>query len=357
MSWNQWHSDQSSWPSWGQNWSSQSGWQAPSTPPKKPSKEHVEDGPEGSAKSNLRLPASFNPAKEFDETQEVFGLTIPRKIQASAWATKHGLAGRNLEEIRLHELTWQGWSNHNLRALTQGRYVSINFARSINEATFISYLLQHVREHKLDLDQVAECFCVDSGIQVSSSTPASSKKTFRMKELAQWVVKQLQPYQTAEPADAQDRIKELKRRLAQQRKRTHDEAEIGAEPIEGSQPSESSQPDGTPSSQRVRLPFKSNPLQAKPSKGKGKQTISSQETTSQEDPRTLTEKAFDPEFVPKVLSSNAPPTASAQDITKWIAKLRLTDELQAQLQQSCKVAAASEVVYRRGNPHFASMCC
>ena len=203
-----------------------------------------------------------------------------------------------------------------MRALTQGRYVSTNFARSIKEATFKSYLLQHVREHKLDLDQVAECFCADSGIQVSSSTPESSKKALRMKELVQWVVKQLQPYQTADLADAQE---ELERQLAQQRKRTHDEAEIGAEPIGGSQPSESSQPDGTPSSRRVRLPFKSNPLQAKPSKGKGKHKTSSQETTSQEDPRTLTEKAFDPEFTPsKVLSSNAPPTASAQAITKQV---------------------------------------
>ena len=69
----------------------------------------------------------------------------------------------------------------------------MNFARSIKEATFISYLLQHARAHKLDLDQIAECFCADSGIQVSSSTPESSRKTFRMKELAQWVVKQLQP--------------------------------------------------------------------------------------------------------------------------------------------------------------------
>ena len=115
----------------------------------------------------LGLPASFKPTREFYDTQEVFGLTVPRKIQASAWATKRGLAagrtsawatkrglaGRNLEEIRLHELAWQGWSNHNLRALTQGRYVSIHFARSIKKATFISFLLQHVREHRLDLDQ------------------------------------------------------------------------------------------------------------------------------------------------------------------------------------------------------------
>ena len=219
------------------------GWQAPGTPPRKPSKQHVEDSPPGSAESNLGLPANFKPTREFYDTQEVFGLTFPRKIKAIAWANKHGLAGRNLEEIRLHELTWQD----NLRALTQGRYVSINFARSIREATFISYLLQHVREHKLDLNQIAECFCTDSGIQVSSSTPESSKKTFRMKELAQWVVKQPQPYQTAELADAQDRIRELERQLAQQRKRTHVETPIGS-----SQPSEPSQPEGTPSSKRVR---------------------------------------------------------------------------------------------------------
>ena len=253
----------------------------------KPSKQHVEDSPRGSAESNLGLPASFKPTREFYDTQEVFGLTFPPKIQASAWATKHGLAGRNLEDIRLHELTWQMWSNHSLRALTQGRYVSFNFARSIKEAMFISHLLQHVREHKLDLDQIPECFCADSGIQVSPSTPESPKKTFRMKELAQWVVKQLQPYQTAELADAQDRIKELERQLAQQRKWTHVEAEIGAEPIGSSQPSEPSQPEGTPSSKRVRLPFKSNPSQAKPNKGKGKHKPSSQETTSLEDLRTL----------------------------------------------------------------------
>ena len=64
-------------------------------------------------------------------------------------------------------------------------------------------------------DQIAECFCADSGMQGSSSTVENAKKTFKMKELVQWVVKQLQPYQTAELADAQDRIKELERQIAQ----------------------------------------------------------------------------------------------------------------------------------------------
>ena len=73
----------------------------------------------------------------------------------------------------------------------------------------------------------------------------NAKKSFRMKELAQWVTRQLQPYQTAELADAQDRIKELEKQLAQQCKRRPTEAEIGAEPIESSQPSEPSLPGGS----------------------------------------------------------------------------------------------------------------
>ena len=155
---------------------------------------------------------------------------------------------------------------------------------------------------------------------MSSETPEHSKKTSRMKELAQFAVKQQQPYQTAELADAQDRIKKLERQLAQQRKRTHSEAEIGLEPISNSQSSQRSQSDGTASDfERLRLAFKPSPSQTKPGKGKNKSKPSSKRSSPQEDPRTLTEKAFDPAFTPsKVLGSNAPPTASPQAITKWV---------------------------------------
>ena len=65
-------------------------------------------------------------------------MSFPRKVHPSAWATKHGLAGRNIEDIQLHELSWQALL---LRALAQGRYVSINFTRSVKEAIFVSYFL------------------------------------------------------------------------------------------------------------------------------------------------------------------------------------------------------------------------
>ena len=64
---------------------------------------------------------------------------------------KQQLAGREVTSIQLHEICWQGWNNYSLRALAQGRYVSVNFARSIKEATFISFMLQKIRESRGEL--------------------------------------------------------------------------------------------------------------------------------------------------------------------------------------------------------------
>ena len=128
------------------------------------------------------------------------------------------------------------------------------------------------------LDQIAECFCADSGRQVASAMAENAKKSFRIKELAQWVAERLPPcrtapHRTAQPADAQDRIKELEKQLAQQRKRGPAEAEIGAEPIESSQPSEPSQPESQPALSSEASSFLS-PALRRPSKAKGRGSTS-----------------------------------------------------------------------------------
>ena len=146
----------------------------PAPHPGSPASSMLKTVPKGLLKATLdflqvlSLPRSFTTLRRFwlDVSPQDSGQRLGNQARAS---------GRNLEEICLHELTWQGWSNHNLCALTQGRYMSINFARSIKEASFISFLLQHVREHKLDLDQIAECFRADSGIQVASSMAENAK--------------------------------------------------------------------------------------------------------------------------------------------------------------------------------------
>ena len=102
-----------------------------------------------SGKHDTDLPKSFHSDRNFYDTNEVYGLQFPRQVQASSWAQKHQLAGRDITSLKLHELCWQGWNNFALRSLAQGRYASILFARSIKEATFMSFLCRSSGKAKL----------------------------------------------------------------------------------------------------------------------------------------------------------------------------------------------------------------
>ena len=148
MSWQSW--DKSDWSHYGrqsswESWEDSQGWsqsQSPRTPPRKTRAEDY-GSPQGSAsRFSVDVPDDFCQTRDYLDTREVYGLKFPKKIQPSAWAIKHQLAGREVTSIQLHEICWQGWNNYSLRALAQGRYVSVNFARSIKEATFISFMLQ-----------------------------------------------------------------------------------------------------------------------------------------------------------------------------------------------------------------------
>ena len=53
------------------------------------------------------------------------------------------------------------------------------FARSIKEATFMSFLMQKFRESKADLDQFADVYCDQQGLTVDSSLSESHRKVPR----------------------------------------------------------------------------------------------------------------------------------------------------------------------------------
>ena len=82
----------------------------------------------------------------------------------SAYSPVPGLFSTSSQDVMSPQFNFMRFvgrdgNNQSLRALSQGWYVSINFTRSINEATFISYILQRIRVSKLDLDQIADSFC------------------------------------------------------------------------------------------------------------------------------------------------------------------------------------------------------
>ena len=261
------------------------------------------------------LPKPFTVIVTFYDTNEVYGLQLPRLVQASSWPQKHQLAGRDITSIKLHELCWQGWNNFALRSLAQGRYASILFARSIKEATFMSLLMQKFRESKADLDQFAEVYCDQQGITADSSLNESAQKSAK----CEFIYNQCKPFQQQELVDAQERIRELEHQLVQAQK---------SAPTSSSVKAPSKRPsieDPTPDNKKRRLPLAS-PASQKPAKPA----------------QTLLQKAFDPNFESsKVLESQAPVSAVPQSTSKWIQNLNLDPKLKEELVQSCKTASAT----------------
>ena len=237
-----------------------------------------------SDKHDTNLPKAFHSDRNFYDTNEVYGLQFPRLVQASSWAQKHQLAGRDITSTKLHELCWQGWNNFALRSLAQGRYASILFARDIKEATFMSFFMQKFRESKADLDQFAEVYCDQQGITADSSLNESAQKSAKMKHFCEFIYNQCKPFQQQELVDAQECIRELEHQLVQAQK---------SAPTSSSVKPPSKRPsieDPTPDNKKRRLPLAS-PASQKPVKPA----------------QTLLQKAFDPNFESsKVLESQAP---------------------------------------------------
>ena len=219
-------------------------------------------GPSG--QHDTDLPKTFHRDRNFYGTNEVYGLQFPCQVQASSWAQKHQLAGRDIMSLTLHELCWQGWNNFALRSLAQGRYASILFARSIKEATFMSFLMQKFRESKADLDQLADLYCDQQGIAVDSSVNESAQKSAKMKHFCEFIFNQCKPFQQQELCDAQERIRELEQQMVQAQKSAP--ASSSAQP-----PSKrTSAEDPTPDNKKRRLPIAS---QASPKPVKPAQTL------------------------------------------------------------------------------------
>ena len=314
MSWTQ-----EEWDAWKQGTWGQQTAASPATPPSWPKPKDFGSPHGPSDKHDTNLPKAFHSDRKFYDTNEVYGLQFPRLVQASSWAQKHQLAGRDITSIKLHELCWQGWNNFALRSLAQGRYASILFARSIKEATFMSFLMQKFRESKADLDQFAEVYCDQQGITADSSLNESAQKSAKMKHFCEFIYNQCKPFQQQELVDAQERIRELEHQLVQAQK---------SAPTSSSVKPPSKRPsieDPTPDNKKRRLPLAS-PASQKPVKPA----------------QTLLQKAFDPNFESsKVLESQAPVSAVPQSTSKWIQNLNLDPKLKEELVQSCKTASAT----------------
>ena len=104
---------------------------------------------------NVSIPSSFAPDWECYDSNSVSNKKFFRNIQSTPWSTKSGLAGKDIADLRVTELTRKGLDDFSLRCLSNGEFQSIVIVRSISEAVFVSNLLRHIRQDRTDLDAVA----------------------------------------------------------------------------------------------------------------------------------------------------------------------------------------------------------
>ena len=105
--------------------------------------------------TSVSIPSTFVSDWECYDTNQVSNKKFFRNIQSTPWSTKSGLAGKDVASLRVTDLTRKGLDDYSLRCLSNGEFQSIVFVKSISEAVFVSNLLRHIRQERIDLDAVA----------------------------------------------------------------------------------------------------------------------------------------------------------------------------------------------------------
>ena len=155
MSWNRgWSTSSRGSSSWDKNnssgWNNRD-WQQGTDHPSVTSPPSQSSVPSG----NVSIPSSFAPGWECYDSNSVSNKKFFRNIQSTPWSTKSGLAGKDIADLRVTELTRKGLDDFSLRCLSNGEFQSLVFVRSISEAVFVSNLLRHIRQDRIDLDAAA----------------------------------------------------------------------------------------------------------------------------------------------------------------------------------------------------------
>ena len=101
--------------------------------------------------SSVLIPQNFHPDSTFYDTS---GKKFYRNIQSTPWSSKSGLAGKDVGQLKVVDLTRKGLDDCALRNLSNGESQSVVFVRSVSEAVFTTNLLRLIRQDRLNIDGI-----------------------------------------------------------------------------------------------------------------------------------------------------------------------------------------------------------
>ena len=129
-----------------------------------------------------------------------------RNLQSTPWASKFVLAGKDVGQLRVVDLTRKGLDGN----LCNGEFQSVVFVRSVSEAVFTTNLLRLIRQDRLDIDGIAAHLH-------GAAPPNKHRKSARFMELllaaeVLQILKRLAP--VAKPTEqVNDELERAKRKL------------------------------------------------------------------------------------------------------------------------------------------------
>ena len=171
------------------------------------------DSPHGHGRKehSLDLPHSFQSDSKFLDRNSLFGRQFYRNVCSTPWSQQTGLANRPVDSVRVHELCYLGWENHNLRALSAGAFVSVVFARSVREAQVADSLLRLCRTEHFDVEGAA----FNRWFQKYGEKPTDKDtKNKAVQELASEALGALRQYQVSAASASESReLEELRKKV------------------------------------------------------------------------------------------------------------------------------------------------
>ena len=210
--------------------------------------------PSGKGKGKNSFPSS-----SYEEPPTSLGAPV----LPTSWSRKRSLAGRDVFDIKAHELMYHGAAEWSLRILSHGRFISTVPTRSVAESVFVAHLLSLVRKHHLDLDGAAEIAWVQQNPQANLPSKTSDVAALYHPLLTQ-LLQVLQKYAPVESSSkATQEMVALKTQLAKR------EQQLRAQGVEISpaKPSSAAASEDVPPGLNHALPLQASEPQEEPQQG------------------------------------------------------------------------------------------
>ena len=183
------------------------------------------------------FPNTFSPDAACHDKTPVAGHQLFRVVQPTEWSRKTGIAGRKVEDVRLHELCHRGMAEFSMRLVSEGRFQGIVWTRSVQESVFVTSLLKKIRDAHLNIDDVARTF-------FTQDVPDKHKDSAKfMGPLAEELFQAMQARAPSQDPAIADELSRARAKLAAagiqltpSKKRTSEPASSAADPPPPSEP-------------------------------------------------------------------------------------------------------------------------